>query len=314
MLIRLHQMSTNKRYIPQAVDGIILVNKPQGLSSNAVLQRVKHLFHAKKAGHTGSLDPLATGMLPICFGEATKFCQYVLDADKCYDVSGLLGVTTDTGDSMGAVIAEVPSFQVSHEALLNTLPQFIGTIQQVPPMYSALKHQGKPLYRYARQGVSIERPSRSITIKTLTLDRFDGKTLDLTVKCSKGTYIRSLIESIGEVLQVGAHVTRLHRLYTAGFEGDRMYTLDELALYAQPDLKDLLLPMDRAVMHLPTRLISEEDLLALRQGKQIKSHVTAHELGLVRLYDSNGVFSGLGEQLDLETLTSKRLFSFAPRL
>ncbi|MFZ4077274.1 MAG: tRNA pseudouridine(55) synthase TruB [Legionellaceae bacterium] len=307
-------MLTNKRYIAQAIDGIILVNKPQGLSSNAVLQRVKHLFHAKKAGHTGSLDPLATGMLPICFGEATKFCQYVLDADKCYDVSGLLGVTTDTGDSMGAVIAEVPSFDVSHEALLKTLPAFTGMIQQVPPMYSALKHQGKPLYRYARQGVSVERPPRSITIHALTLDRFDGKTLDLTVKCSKGTYIRSLIESIGEVLQVGAHVTRLHCICTAGFEGDRMYTLDELAQYAQQDLKDLLLPMDRAVMHLPKRIISEDDLLALRQGKQIKSHVIEDELGLVRLYDANGVFSGLGEQLDLETLTSKRLFSFPQSL
>ena len=302
---------TNKHYIPELIDGIILVNKPQGLSSNAVLQRVKHLFHAKKAGHTGSLDPLATGMLPICFGEATKFCQYILDADKCYEVSGLLGVSTDTADSMGAVIAESGPFSVSDDALLALLPAFRGEIQQVPPMYSALKHQGKPLYHYARKGVSIERPARTVNIYDLNLNAFDGKTIDLTVKCSKGTYIRSLIESIGDALGLGAHVTRLHRSYTAGFEGELMYSLEALAAYPQTELTHLLLPMDRAVMHIPSCTITGENLIALRQGKPIALACVVNQSGLLRLYDEMGNFCGLGDITDSNQLSSKRLLAFS---
>ena len=303
-------MSTSKRYIAQVVNGIVLVNKPQGLSSNAVLQRVKHLFKAKKAGHTGSLDPLATGMLPICFGEATKFCQYILDADKCYEATGLLGITTDTGDSMGQVISETSALSVSEHHLREILPSFLGEIQQVPPMYSALKHQGKPLYHYARQGISIERPARTLVISDLMLNAFENPSFDLTITCSKGTYIRSLVESIGDALQVGAHVTRLHRTYTAGFEGERMYTLDELINYSEPQLIETLLPMDRAVMHLPSCVISSDNLAVLRNGQQVIFPSTSIAPGLVRLYEVSGEFLGLGELLDSQRLVSKRLFAF----
>ena len=295
------------------IDGIILVNKPQGLTSNGVLQRVKHLFRAKKAGHTGSLDPLATGMLPLCFGEATKFCQYLLDADKCYETTGLLGVTTDTGDSMGEVIARAELINCSTEALHTALSQYRGPIQQIPPMYSALKHQGKPLYKYARAGVTLERPPRDITIHTLELQAFDGQRMDLTVKCSKGTYIRSLVESIGNALGVGAHVTRLHRSYTAGFEHEPMYTLDALAEMTEDQLLACLLPMERAVHHLPIIIINQTGVQKLRDGKSLEQEDLLDNIGCVRLYDENGAFIGLGESLPGGVLMTKRLLAFNSR-
>lgn len=299
----------NKPEAKLDVNGILLVNKPPGLTSNAVLQQVKRLFRAKKAGHTGSLDPMATGMLPLCFGEATKFCQYLLDADKCYEMTGFLGVKTDTGDAMGQVIAEqtVPVF--SEDELNATLSQFLGPILQIPPMYSALKHQGKPLYKYARAGIDIERKAREVCIRDLQLKRFDHNQIALTVMCSKGTYIRILIEDIAEALGTCGHVTRLHRCYTAGFSDETMYTIDELSTKTPEQLQSLLLPMDRAVNYLPRMSLEASDVLALRQGKTV-TDMTTHEItGCIRLYENEDQFIGLGELDDGGILKVKRLLT-----
>ena len=291
----------------RALDGILLLDKPAGLTSNAALQRVKRLFRAKKAGHTGSLDPLATGMLPICFGEATKFCQYVLDADKCYETTGLLGVVTNTGDAMGTVISRVEHFSCPEDALLAVIPQFTGAIQQIPPMYSALKHHGKPLYAYARAGVTLERSPRLITIHDLQVCAFDGRTMDLRVRCSKGTYIRSLVESIGETLGMGAHVTRLRRCYTAGFEQDPMFTLDALVQMSEEHLDACLLPMERTVSHLPCLVLEPDRVKKLRNGQVIDDCVASSLIGSVRLHDETAHFIGLGDLLSDGKLLAKRL-------
>ena len=291
------------------IDGILLVNKSDGLTSNAVLQQVKRLLNAKKAGHTGSLDPMATGMLPICFGEATKFCQYLLDADKCYEATGLLGIKTNTGDAMGEEIARTEDFTISETNLRNVLTMFTGTIKQTPSMFSALKHQGKPLYKYARAGIDIPRPAREVMIHDLQLNHFDGKQFSITVTCSKGTYIRNLVEDIGEQLGVGAHVTRLHRCYTAGFADEQMYTMDDLQSKTTPSVIDCLLPMERAVNYLPKVVVNSEDAHALRQGKTVNDRESAAVTGCVRLYENETQFIGLGELEATGLLKVKRLLS-----
>jgi tRNA pseudouridine55 synthase len=292
------------------VNGVLLVNKPPGLTSNAVLQQVKRIFKAKKAGHTGSLDPMATGMLPVCFGEATKFCQYLLDADKCYEVTGLLGTKTNTGDATGDVIAEEQDVVVSADKLEQVLANFLGPIKQVPPMFSALKHQGQPLYKYARAGVDIERKAREIFIHQLQLNHFDGRSLSLTVTCSKGTYIRNLIEDIAEQLGTYAHVTRLHRLYTAGFNDEAMFTVDDLKNQSDEQRMSCLLPLDRAVSYLPRLVVSEDAAQALRQGKIVNEIGDGLAVGCVRLYQNDVDFFGLGELQDNGVLKVKRLLSF----
>ena len=291
------------------IDGILLVNKSDGLTSNAVLQQVKRLLNAKKAGHTGSLDPMATGMLPICFGEATKFCQYLLDADKCYEATGLLGIKTNTGDAMGEEIARTEDFTISETNLRNVLTMFTGTIKQTPSMFSALKHQGKPLYKYARAGIDIPRPAREVMIHDLQLNHFDGKQFSITVTCSKGTYIRNLVEDIGEQLGVGAHVTRLHRCYTAGFADEQMYTMDDLQSKTTTSVIDCLLPMERAVNYLPKVVVNSEDAHALRQGKTVNDRESAAVTGCVRLYENETQFIGLGELEATGLLKVKRLLS-----
>jgi len=292
------------------INGIILLNKPQGMTSNAALQRVKRLFGAKKAGHTGSLDPLATGMLPICFGEATKVSQYLLDADKCYDVVGLLGQTTDTGDSMGEVISRVDAAHCTEEMLLTVLPQFKGAIQQVPPMYSALKHQGTPLYKFARKGLVIERPPRLVHIYDIQLLNFEHAAFSLRITCSKGTYIRSLVESIGEALHVGAHVTVLNRLYTAGLEHAQMYTLEALEELHPHERIDALLSETHAIPHVPIFILTDTHLQLVRQGQCIRSCSGDVPVGLVQLQDKMGGFIGLGELKSDGTLQPKRLAAF----
>ena len=291
------------------IDGILLVNKPYGLTSNAVLQQAKRMFRAKKAGHTGSLDPMATGMLPVCFGEATKICQYLLDADKCYEATGLLGVKTNTGDAMGEVIAQIESFTVSDAELHVVLSQFRGHIKQVPSMFSALKHQGTPLYKYARAGVDIPRPARDVTIHDLQLNQFDGKQFSITVTCSKGTYIRNLVEDIGEQLGVGAHVTRLHRLYTAGLANEPMFSMDDLQEKSAEQLITCLLPMERAVNYMPRVAVSTEVAQALRQGKIVNDIVVADAIGCVCLYENDVHFMGLGDLDSTGVLRVKRLLT-----
>jgi tRNA pseudouridine55 synthase len=245
----------------RSVNGIILLNKGLGLSSNQALQQVKRMFNAAKAGHTGALDPLATGMLPICLGEATKFSQFLLDTDKTYQVTAKLGVRTTTSDADGEVVETNP-VNVTEAELIAVCEQFKGPIKQVPSMFSALKYQGKPLYFYARQGIDIAREARDITIFSLSIDRFETDEVDMTVHSSKGTYIRSLVDDIGQVLGCGAYVSKLHRTQVTDYPADKMMTMESLqALRDEIDnetadflneqtfiaMDDLLMPMDSAV-------------------------------------------------------------------
>lgn len=291
----------------QTINGLLLVNKPQGLTSNAVLQRVKRHFNAKKAGHTGSLDPLATGMLPICFGEATKFSEYLLSADKCYDVVGVLGTKTSTADAMGEIIFQTTSFDCSLDQLQAVLCQFEGRIKQIPSMYSALKHQGQPLYKYARAGLEVTRKAREVIIHDLKLQQFDGKTMVLTVTCSKGTYIRNLIEDIGEKLGIGAHVTQLHRRYTAGFVEESMYSLEDLEHSAPEILKNYLLPMERMLSHLEAIKLEDHAVQALRYGQTVPCTTNNTSSQEVRLYNMMQEFMGIGELDPMGILKVKRL-------
>ncbi|KTD18144.1 tRNA pseudouridine(55) synthase TruB [Legionella jordanis] len=290
------------------INGILLLNKPKGFSSNAVLQKAKRLFQAKKAGHTGSLDPLATGMLPICFGEATKFCQYLLDADKVYEATGVLGIKTNTGDAMGEMVEEKKDFIITEAELLAAIANHRGQIKQTPSMFSALKHKGVPLYKFAREGIVLPREGRSISIHELSLQRFNGQQFDIRVNCSKGTYIRNLVEDIGDFLGVGAHISRLHRLHTSGFANEKMFDFEELEKKTFSELLDCLLPMDRAVNHLPSITLGESEVQSLRQGKALMGLGLNHLLGCVRLYDEAAHFIGLGECLP-DRLIVKRLLT-----
>lgn len=304
------KMTVSNKKPTESINGILLLNKSQDISSNKALQKAKHLYNAKKAGHSGSLDPLATGMLPVCFGEATKICQYLLDADKCYETTGLLGIKTDTSDATGQSIAVVDSFQITEQELQEVLASYMGIISQVPSMYSALKHKGRPLYRYAREGIEIERQPRNISINQLELNRFDGKNFSLTVSCSKGTYIRNLVEDIGDELGVGAHVTQLHRVFTSGFADYPMYTLEQLEAMSFEEKMNCLIPMDKAVEYLIPVFLSESEVLAIRQGRVLSDRNVGVEGDCVRLYDERSQFIGIGEQVLSEQLKAKRLVSF----
>lgn len=293
----------------QEVNGILLLDKPIDCTSNFILQRVRYLFQAKKAGHTGSLDPLATGMLPICFGEATKFSEYLLNSDKCYEVTAQLGVTTTTGDSKGEVLVkqDVKTFSINY--LKEVLSSFIGSIHQVPPMFSALKHKGQPLYKYARSGIEIDRKSRNVNIYSIDLLSIDSNTFKLRVVCSKGTYIRTLIEDIGNKLGFGAHVVQLRRIYTSGFENLKMYKFSELELIPFHEYKNLLLPLDLAIQSLPKLEIDLSVIQDLYHGKIVKDlDLNIYSNQILRLYDKNNQnFIGLGQVNDANYLHAKRL-------
>jgi tRNA pseudouridine55 synthase len=293
------------------INGILLLNKPQGMTSNKALQKVKNLLGVKKGGHTGSLDPLATGMLPLCFNQATKVCQFLLDANKCYQTTGMLGIKTTTSDSTGDVLSYSEAFRVSETQLSAVLNKYKGTIKQIPSMYSALKHQGIPLYRLAREGVVDVKPEpREIEIKELTLTAFDGLEFSLTVTCSKGTYIRNLVEDIGDALGVGAHVTRLHRLYTAGLEDLTMHTLEELEARSLAERLKYLIPMDKAVAYLNSLVLMDQEIALIRQGKILDKPLNKEKMGWVRLYDKQSRFIGLGEITIQGVLKAKRLLAF----
>lgn len=248
------------------IDGVILVDKPSGESSNRILQQVKRIFYAQKAGHTGALDPLATGMLPICLGESTKFAQFLLDADKCYQVVAELGVRTDTSDADGDVVERKP-VTITADDVHAALHRFRGDILQVPSMFSALKHNGKPLYEYARKGIVIEREARPISIYSLTVVAIELPFITLAVHCSKGTYIRSLIDDLGQVLGCGAYVQKLHRTSVGNYSPAAMHSLAELqAMVADREepvefcyqaLDKLLLPIDAPVEQLPQILVDD---------------------------------------------------------
>ncbi|MDX1559282.1 MAG: tRNA pseudouridine(55) synthase TruB [Marinobacter sp.] len=282
------------------VNGILVIDKPIGVTSNGILQQVKRLFGAAKAGHTGALDPLATGVLPLCFGEATKFSQMMLDSDKAYIATARLGIRTETGDSEGAVVAEKPvPAGLTAEVLESVLDGFRGDIQQVPSMYSALKHKGRPLYEYAREGIEVERPARPVTIYELTLLDVRENELDIAVSCTKGTYIRSLVEDIGEALGCGAHVTALRRTMASGFTLASAHAVTDLEAMRErgESLDGLLVAPDAALSMFPEHRLAGQALVSILNGQPVRIPGQAYE-GFVRLYASesaNESFVGLAE-------------------
>ncbi|HEB92131.1 MAG TPA: tRNA pseudouridine(55) synthase TruB [Gammaproteobacteria bacterium] len=291
------------------VHGILLLDKPIGLTSNRALQRVKRLFNANKAGHTGSLDPLATGMLPICLGEATKVSGFLLDADKQYRAVCKLGVKTRSGDAEGEVIEERSVGPLTRTQVSEVLEGFLGTQMQTPPMHSAIKQQGVPLYKLAHQGIEVERKAREVTIHSIELLRLDGDELEIDVCCSKGTYIRTLAEDVGETLGCGAHIAALCRTAVGGLEIVRMVdfeTLESLAEQGCEALDALLLPTGDALPEWPAVHLSEDASFYLRQGQPVFVP-KLKDRGWVRLYRGDKEFLGLGTVLDDGRVAPKRL-------
>ncbi|EGC72166.1 MAG: tRNA pseudouridine(55) synthase TruB [Haemophilus parainfluenzae] len=291
------------------IDGVFLLDKPQGMSSNDIMQKVKRVFQANKAGHTGALDPLATGMLPICLGEATKFSQFLLDADKRYVVTAKLGERTDTSDAEGQVVETRP-VNVETSQILTALEQFRGDILQVPTMFSALKHNGKPLYEYARAGITVEREARPITIFEINFIEYQAPSLTLEVHCSKGTYIRTLVDDLGEVLGCGAHVTVLRRTAVADYPTEKMMTWDALqALAEQGDLDQHLLPIDTAVSKLPALKLNAEQSKGIGFGQRVKFANEAKLRGQVRLFSDKNIFLGVALIDDNNVIRPQRLIT-----
>jgi tRNA pseudouridine55 synthase len=279
--------------IKRDVSGVLLLDKPTGITSNAALQHAKRLFRAAKAGHTGILDPLASGLLPLCLGEATKFAQYPTDADKAYDAVIKLGVTTDTGDSEGQILSQ-HEVNVTRVEVERAAKKFVGTIMQIPPMYSALKHQGQPLYKYARQGIEIERAAREISLHRIELTDFKGDIACISVDCSKGTYIRVLAEDIGNLLGCGAHLIGLRRTRVGNFALADALTLDTLEATPEAERDALLLPADHLVDSLPRVELDSDAAYYLRQGQAIwQPKLQVHQR--FRIYDEKQIFIGIGE-------------------
>ena len=287
------------------LDGVLLFDKPLELSSNTALQKVRRLFQAEKAGHTGTLDPLATGLLPICFGEATKFSNALLDADKTYRASLRLGQTTTTGDAEGEIIAEHP-VEAGQADVDAVLAKFRGEIQQLPPMHSALKHKGKPLYEYIRKGETIERELRSIMIHELALHRFFGNEMDIAVRCSKGTYIRTLAEDIGAALGCGAHLIGLRRTAIAHFDLNNAYSLPQLEAMTDAGRDACILPLETLMPDMPRLLLDEVQIKRLAQGQRLGLDTGLPD-GKVFLHGSQG-FIGVG-LLQGRRLAPERLLS-----
>jgi len=286
------------------IDGVLLLDKPIGITSNAAIQRIKRLLRAGKVGHVGTLDPLATGLLPVCLGEATKFSTSTFGADKSYDAEILLGVTTTTGDTEGEVITreivDVTMLQID-----GALRRFVGNIKQTPPMYSALKRGGKPLYVYARAGQSVPLLPRDITIHAIALRGFAADRLQIDVRCTKGTYIRVLAEDIGRVLGCGATLAGLRRIAVGGFEVSQAITLEQLEMFDHAQRIACVLPMDILVSELPALQLDAEQQRRLQTGRTAL-HPTSEISGLVRLYDQDRRFLGLAVIM-AGVLVSKRL-------
>jgi len=301
---------TKSRNQGRAVNGILLLDKPEGMTSNAALQTIKRLYTARKAGHTGSLDPLASGMLPICFGEATKFSQFLLEADKHYQVTASLGIKTATGDREGEIIEQKDVPVISEEILNNLCAKFLGPINQIPSMFSAIKHNGQPLYKLARQGIEVERKQRQVTIHSIKLLGHTENSFSFEVHCSKGTYVRTLVEDMGEVLGCGAHVAVLRRLGAASYQASQMKTLAQLEELAQANEKtemdSYLLPVDSSINTWPELSVSEAAIYYLKQGQAVIAP-EAPDSGWVRLKRKNGDFFGVGEILESGWVTPRRL-------
>ncbi|WP_045488770.1 tRNA pseudouridine(55) synthase TruB [Vibrio harveyi] len=301
------------------INGVILLDKPTGISSNDALQKVKRIYFAEKAGHTGALDPLATGMLPICLGEATKFSQFLLDSDKRYRVIAKLGERTDTSDSDGEVVETRP-IDVNLEKLEACIDTFRGESDQVPSMFSALKYQGKPLYEYARKGIEVPRESRKITVYEIVLHRFEGDEVEMEVHCSKGTYIRTIVDDLGEMLGCGAHVTMLRRTGVAKYPYEKMVTLEqlnELLEQAHGDevapkelLDPLLLPMDTAVEDLPEVNLNAELTNLVQHGMPVQVLGAPEGTPIRMTSGEEKLFIGVAEVNDDGKVAPKRLVVF----
>ncbi len=293
------------------VTGILLLNKAAGLSSNEALQQVKRLFRARKAGHTGSLDKLATGLLPICFGEATKMSGFLLNSDKHYRATFRLGEKTRTGDTEGEVMERRPVPPLTAPQIEEAMARFRGEIQQIPPMHSAIKQGGQPLYKLAHQGLEVEREPRTVTIHGFELIAQRDDELDVDVRCSKGTYIRTLAEDLGEFLGCGAHVSVLHRIGAGPFDAGQMVTVEELqdiAAEGTHHLDKLLLPADTAVAEWPEIRLSKDLSFYMHQGQAVMVP-RAPTSGWVRLYDVDKGFIGAGEVLDDGRIAPRRLLA-----
>jgi len=302
-------MGRRHRQTGRDVSGILLLDKPIGISSNDALQQVKRLYNARKAGHTGSLDMAASGLLPICLGQATRLSGFLLDADKHYQAVCRLGLTTSTGDAEGEVLETAAVPELTGEQVREALGRFTGTIEQVPPMHSAIKHKGQPLYKLAYQGIEVERKPREVTIHALELLGMGDETLELEIRCSKGTYIRTLAEDIGKELGCGGHVQSLRRLGAGPFTLADAFTLEELkAKAAEPGSLDaLLLPMDDALQHWPEVRLAKESAYYMSMGQAVQvPH--APTSGWVRLYNADDArFMGVGRVLADGRIAPKRL-------
>lgn len=297
-----------RRFRGRNVNGILLLDKPLGITSNHALQKVKRLYRAAKAGHTGSLDPLADGLLPICFGSATKVSAFLLDADKRYWTRVRLGVTTATQDAEGEVTDERPTDHVTEAALQEVLGRFRGEIQQIPPMYSAIKHKGERLYQLAREGKEVERAPRKVTIHELKLGAVNLPEFELEIHCSKGTYVRTLAEDIGNALDCGGHVTALRRTGVGPYSSDDMVTMEQLEALEKEGAEAvdaLLLPLESGLMHWPQVQLNADSAFYLKQGQAVLVP-NAPTDGYVRIHDLDG-FLGVGEILDDGRVAPRRL-------
>jgi len=295
----------------RTVNGLLLLDKPVGCTSNAALQTVKRLYQAAKAGHTGSLDPLASGLLPICLGAATKLSGWLLNADKTYQFTCRLGIATTTGDAEGEVTATRPIGPLTRAQIETVMQRFTGVIEQIPPMYSALKRGGQPLYKLARKGIEVEREPRQVTIHALRLLRWEGEELECELHCSKGTYVRTLATDLGEVLNCGAHISALRRTAVAPYDAARMVTLEAVREQAEQGLAALdalLLPLDSAVAPWPAVRVRGDAAFYLRQGQPVLAP-HAPTQGWVRLYEGEQAFMGIGEILDDGRVALRRLLS-----
>ena len=297
-----------KQSFGDPVDGILLLDKPAGITSNEALQRARKLLGARKAGHTGSLDPIATGLLPLCFGSSTRWSGYFLGSDKSYKATVRLGETTETGDSEGAVTTRLP-VNVSESHVRSILQEFVGTRLQIPPMYSAIKVDGQPLYKLARQGKEIAREPREVTVHNLDFRSYDGRDIELTLRCSSGFYVRTLATEIGGKLETGGHVIALRRLGVAGLVVDQALTLDDLAqLPGSVERRACLGSVGEALDHLPAVELSVDAAFYLCRGQSVRASNLPGE-GSVRLYSSATGFLGVGVVGPQGTVAPERLVS-----
>jgi len=287
------------------LDGVLLFDKPLGLSSNIALQKVRRLFQAEKAGHTGTLDPLATGLLPVCFGEATKFTSSLLEADKTYRALIRLGQTTTTGDAEGEIISAC-AVDLDKKQVCTVLRNFIGEIQQMPPMHSAIKHKGKPLYEYIRKGETVIRSSRSVTIHELVLERFEGDEMEITVRCSKGTYVRTLAEDIGLALGCGAHLQGLRRTAIGQFGLEGAHNLNQMESVTMLEREAYILPLDSLLQDMRVLHLDAAQVTRIAQGQRLAIESVLLD-GKVRLYGA-GRFIGVADLVE-QRLTPVRLLS-----